>query len=143
MIKSGYVIDASVILAWFETGEHLSGKRIYAQFLGKGTNFYAPEFLLIEASNVLLRKKHFSLQEVNDVYEQLVSSGILFHPLPFVDIKKVIELAAEFSITTYDAHYVFLAQKYGFKLITADDQLLKLLFAVKLKDIPEISAEIH
>ncbi len=85
-------------------------------------------FLLIEVINICLNKKHFSFQRTLTVVKQLLVIGIMFieTDLGVENLGSLIELVNKHNISSYDALYLLLAKEKKCKLLTFDDQLLKI-----------------
>mgnify|MGYP001772880200 CR=1 FL=1 len=51
------------------------------------------------------------------------------------EISEVIDIATKNSITFYDASYIYIARKYGFKLVTEDKDLRELPEAISVETL--------
>jgi predicted nucleic acid-binding protein len=131
---SRYVIDASILLQLFE-GTEESRLRLYTFLNAENITFVAPEFVLIEIGNVLIKKKKASPERLYQAYEAVISYGIQFMPLSFNDIYAVLTRASQLQTSAYDGQYLFLAEKENCPLITADGELLKLKAGVSLSSV--------
>ena len=87
----------------------------------------APQLLLAEAANVLLRKRRrgeLSAQELGELLPALVTLPIrLCEHAPL--IFPACALAEAHGLSVYDAIYLALAEQHGARLITSDDALDK------------------
>lgn len=85
----------------------------------------APQLLLVEAANVLLRKRRrgeLSSQELRELLEAVGSLPIRsceHAPL----IPSACTLAETHGLSVYDALYLALAERHGARLITCDEAL--------------------
>lgn len=87
----------------------------------------APELLLAEAANVLLRKRRrgeLSAQELGELLQALGSLPIRFCGHADL-ILPACALAEAHGLSVYDALYLALAERHGAQLITSDDALDK------------------
>ncbi len=87
----------------------------------------APEQVLSEAAQVLLKKQEAGILEASEVEEILTS--ILSMPLETVGHREILadslHLAEKRKLTVYDALFVVLASKRGAELFTADRKLAR------------------
>jgi predicted nucleic acid-binding protein len=85
----------------------------------------APLLLWFELSNICLKK----IGKQPDQKDRLLKAFQLAQRLPIemmaVDYIQVINLADEKNLTTYDANYLWIAQKLGGDLVTLDLKLRK------------------
>lgn len=122
------VLDASVALAWLEAGEQgESANRLRESIVSGNVAAWAPDFLLTEVANILLRKKHATPGDAKAFIETVLTVGISFDEEPdYQKIDNLITIAATNGITTYDAQYLYLAQKHNCKLVSFDKDLLRI-----------------
>jgi len=114
------VVDASVLAAaLIDTG---SDGRWAESIIGAGS-LIAPEFVLVETTNVLRRlerMRDISTPEATGAQRDLLRLDLgLFPYAPFAD--RVWELRD--NLTTYDAWYVALAEAFHYPLATLDRKL--------------------
>ncbi|MFH1044979.1 MAG: type II toxin-antitoxin system VapC family toxin [Pseudomonadota bacterium] len=87
----------------------------------------APQLLLAEAANVLLRKRRrgeLSAQELRELVQAVGSLPIrLCDHLPL--LLPACALAESHALSAYDALYLALAEQHGARLITSDEALDK------------------
>lgn len=94
----------------------------------------APQLLLAEAANVLLRKRRrgeLSQQELREILHAISSLPIRFcehGPL----LLPACVLAEAHALSVYDALYLALAEQHGARLVTSDDALDKVARAIGL-----------
>ncbi len=122
------VVDASVTLAWFEEGPQAEAAlKIHDDIIRGVIAASAPDFLLVEVANILLRKKRASRKDTETFIRTLLTMGISFDDEPdYVHINALIDVAQTYRITTYDAQYVYLAKKLGCTLVSFDKDLLQI-----------------
>ncbi|HLR31344.1 MAG TPA: type II toxin-antitoxin system VapC family toxin [Fodinibius sp.] len=116
------MIDASVAIKWFiwEEGTHHAH-----ELLDELTSFYAPDFFLMEIDSALTKKVRIRDLEIKEAFHKRSQ----FRKLPYklINYTEIEEfafrLAAEFSVTLYDAAYLATAIDYNAKLHTADLRL--------------------
>ncbi|MEK7119899.1 MAG: type II toxin-antitoxin system VapC family toxin [Patescibacteria group bacterium] len=122
------VVDASVVLEWLEQGAKAKAAlRLHHDIIAGTVAAWAPDFLLPEVANVLLRKKHASKKDTETFIDILLTMGISFDDEPDQNtIQVIIDLASTYRTTTYDAKYIYLAQKLQCKLVSFDKDLLRI-----------------
>jgi len=105
-----YVVDASVVVKWFvaEEGTDAALCLREAQIAGKD-DLSAPNILLYEVSNVLLRKRHFTREETLDAAQAILQSGVDIVAPDDELISDAIRLADVARLSMYDAAYAALA----------------------------------
>lgn len=132
MAREKKVVDASIVAKWFLNEpdtvkalqlreDHLSGKML----------LIAPELLGIEVLNTL-RYKGYDQNALEHANTSLGDIQLHIEHATIFLLQRAIKLALEYNLTIYDALYAALAQIHGCPLITADEKLKKLPFAVVL-----------
>lgn len=115
------VVDASALGA-IAFGEP-EGEAVAAML--SNSLLVAPLLLWFELSNICLKK----IGKQPDQKDRLLKAFQLAQKLPIemtaVDYIQVINLADEKNLTTYDANYLWIAQKLGGDLVTLDLKLRK------------------
>jgi len=116
------VVDSStVVAALLAAGPQGS----WAEQLVAEHALYAPELVLVEATNVLRRlelSKRITTPEASAAHGDLMQLEIeLFRFEPFAE--RIWELRQ--AVTSYDAWYVAIAEALEFPLATLDDRLAK------------------
>jgi predicted nucleic acid-binding protein len=85
----------------------------------------APDLMLIESANVLLRKRRrgeLSSEEAREIIEAIASLPVRIEPhAPLLDV--ALSLAEAYDLTAYDALYLALAERHGARLMTCDGRL--------------------
>ncbi len=115
------VVDASVIAAWCFREPHAhEALKIIRQ-----TDLHAPLLLAYELTSIA-RKKALSYPENTGLIEEALHTALSL-PIRWsnVDYLAVMRLALQVKLTTYDACYLYLAQKSGIPLATFDENLEK------------------
>ena len=114
------VVDASALgaIAFGEPAAEAIAKTL------SGSLLVAPLLMWFELSSICLKK----IRKQPDQKERLLEAFQLAQRLPIemtaVNHKEVIKLAHENNLTTYDANYLWLAQKLNGDLVTLDHKLL-------------------
>ena len=118
---SRYVLDASVVVKWYVPEIHSEHA---LRLRGRSHDLVAPEFLLIELANTLLKKVRRAEFADDQVMSALASAADL---LTFDSMTglftRTVEMARQFARSIYDALYVVLALEQRCPLITADRRL--------------------
>lgn len=137
------VLDASVAAKWYLPREelYLKAAAIKEDFLAGRTRLLSPSIIYYEINNVLrsavlkspINTKTLlgSLQDFYELDLQVYQSTEL--------LLETFRLATRFSISSYDAVYVALANSVGAPLYTADEKLVR---AVS-KKIPLVRSLAH
>ena len=121
-----FVIDASIVLKWIPAGGELGvefADEIYQKIKDGVISVSAPSFLLVEVTNVLLRKKNFSKSEVGEFLEKIQNCGISFLDFSYLKTGALVNLTAERGVSAYDGIYLLLAVEMECKLISDDAKL--------------------
>lgn len=116
------IVDSSaVVAALVDTGPD----GIWAEQIIEGHALYAPELVRVEATSVLRRlelAKRLTAPEADAAQEDLMQLEIELFPFePFAD--RIWEL--RYTVASYDAWYVAVAEALGFPLATLDERLAK------------------
>ena len=130
-MSSAYVVDANVVVKLF-VGEELSDEAralLGRLALSEPDQFFAPDLLLAECTNVLWKYVQFygydvemaraNLADLADLAIQTVPAASLF--------QEAFEISYRLSMAVYDACYVALAESLGCSLVTADEPLVRRL----------------
>lgn len=123
------VIDANFVLALISTETYSDiAEKVYNLIKSKKIIAYAPVFLIVEVLNILVKKKKVGTEIVKDSLNRFKKSGIVF--LDTDNITKnttdLEDLVVRYNITSYDALYLMTSLKYKCKLLTVDQELLKI-----------------
>lgn len=118
------VVDASVAVKWFtkERG-HMQASDLRRDHLEEKSILVAPDLLLYEVANALMYNKNLSTSDIKEAVKALNLLGVRLYPPSEKLLGKAIDLAAEYSITIYDASYLAIASELDAQLVTADKRL--------------------
>lgn len=124
-----WVIDTSALIRLF-VPDGPCHPEAEAAFRRVGTStdlILAPELLLAEAANVLLRKQRRGELSADELRELLCAVVAL--PVRYYDHAELLlpatDLALAHGLTAYDALYLALAERHGARLLTCDQDLDK------------------
>lgn len=123
------VIDASVVLKWIPGHDEesvLEAREVYKMMTGDKLEIFAPTFLLIEVLNILTLKRKATYALVKKSMELLSQGKIKFIDLVLSDLPQIEETVHKYGLTAYDAIYLNLAKEKGCRLLTVDQDLLKI-----------------
>lgn len=94
-----------------------------ANSLLRGAELHAPILMAYELTHVAQKKAHqvpAQRQAFEDALEAALSMNIRWRAVSHV---KVLQIALDTGLTTYDASYLYVAQNLGASLVTFDEQL--------------------
>jgi predicted nucleic acid-binding protein len=113
------VLDASVLMKWFEPGAN-EASRLRAEFEAGDLTVLAPPLILLEVLNVAGRAWSWTESELADL-----AAGLEDLPLAIVEppLAAVADWVAR-GVTAYDAAYLAVAQATGAALVTDDAVIL-------------------
>jgi predicted nucleic acid-binding protein len=127
---NGFVLDASVALAWFldrptaQYADHVRG------LLLRGHKAVVPALWQLEIANGFITAERRGLLTISDTAEALQNLDVVIAQAfeisqgP-VSMRGVLHTAREFRLTSYDAIYLETALREKLPLATLDRQLLK------------------
>jgi predicted nucleic acid-binding protein len=118
------VVDASVAAMWVlpEPGAERALERA-AQWADEGIHVVAPCFLLAELTNALYRRvarREATLEEMIEALDVALGFGIELREEPELAVRAMELAGALGQPTTYDCHYLALAERYEAELWTGD-----------------------
>ncbi len=124
-----WVIDTSALIRLFvpDGPLHPEIETAFNRAANGADMVLAPQLLLVEAANVLLRKQRrgeLSAPELREILQAMASLPIRHcdhTPL----LVSACALAEAHALTAYDAVYLALAEQHGARLITNDEALDK------------------
>lgn len=133
------VLDTSVVLKWFHAqGEPnvAQARALRAHFEAGSLRVLAPPLLWLEVVNVAARRWGWTEARLAKLAASLPKLGF---EMVVADLSAVARWAAA-GLTAYDAVYVAIAEQTGAKLVTDDDQIVRLApqIASKLGDCSPI-----
>lgn len=120
-----YIVDASIAIKWFLPEIHSE----YALRLQGIPDLYAPDFMLLECSNILIKKvRRDELEKsvADDIQQVLLQVPITFTPWQDLLVESA-EVAHGTYRSLYDCLYLVLAQRLGGKMVTADKKFYEAL----------------
>lgn len=125
---NGFVLDASVALAWFidrPTSPYADHVR---QLLLRGARAIVPAIWQLEIANGLIVAERRGLLTPSDTLDALESIDVVVahgvetgHPVP---MRATVAAARDFRLTAYDAVYLETARRQRLPLATLDRQLI-------------------
>lgn len=132
-----FVVDASFLANLIRLDDDIRSETIDFKNLllsGQPVAMYAPEFVLLELASIVWQKKRKGFSVSDDWLEAFRDYGVEMIPLGIDEMKQVFHLALTKSrnqtkrnaLTVYDAHYLWLAQKWKIPLLTYDQVLRRL-----------------
>ena len=124
---SGFVLDASLTMAWcFESEATPYTEAILAQ-MGKGEQAWVPTFWRLEVVNSLLKAKrrgHVNVERCEHFLAQLREFAIEFDDQSLAKADtELFHLALKHQLSSYDALYLELAIRRKLPLATQDSNL--------------------
>jgi predicted nucleic acid-binding protein len=133
---SGFVIDASVALAWCFPDE-ASGYADEVLVALEDSQVVVPAIWTIEITNALLvseRRKRIRQPEVRRFIELLQGLTVIEDRQPFAEtMGNVLPLAREYGLSAYDAAYLDVAVRHGAALATLHGALRKASHAAGIR----------
>ncbi|MBI2595311.1 type II toxin-antitoxin system VapC family toxin [Candidatus Daviesbacteria bacterium] len=119
-----YVLDTSVVLQWIHQKHELHPKqaqKIFEDLQSGKINILIPNLLTVELLNALLIGKKTSTEEANLAVKEIFESTLTIVEVTLPLLFETSVLMREYSLTSYDAYFLALAQTEGCQLIS-DDQ---------------------
>lgn len=127
------VVDASALGA-LVFGEPKAEE--VATALGGGP-MVAPPLLWFEATSICLKKIRSHPHQAGEIFKAFSLASRLAIEIIEVEHLRVIELARDSGLTTYDASYLWLALNLGGALVTLDENMQKVAARLKIKYSPK------
>lgn len=125
--SKGFVLDASVALAWCFNEERTAFTEAVLDAMSGGAEAVTPAIWPLEVANALLvaeRKKRVSPANVAVFLDRILRFSISVEPTPAPRaFGGILSLARLQNLTEYDAAYAELAQRRDLPLATLDDKL--------------------
>jgi predicted nucleic acid-binding protein len=131
-----FVLDSSVALAWLLQDESNERTDALADRLEQ-EDAHVPSIWSLEVGNALLtamRRKRISETDFDRCIAALSALPIQVDP-PAV-LAATLSIARRFSLTSYDAAYLELAQRRGLALATLDEKLRQACKPLKIAVLP-------
>lgn len=127
-MSRAFVIDASVAIAWIHPAQATEQTRAMLEAVADGAVIEVPALWPIEVANALLvleRRRKLNAAERGRALEWLPRLPLkVDHEMALLAFGPVSELAAEFSLSVYDAVYLELAMRRRLPLACKDGALL-------------------
>lgn len=122
------VLDASVIIKWFQKEEGSERALVYEDKHARGEETVAiPDLLLYEITNVLRYQKSISEPVAKDILDLLSKMELQIFTFSPFELQEIFSFARKYDISVYDAIYIILAYHLGSSFITADKKLYQKL----------------
>ena len=124
-----YILDSSIAIKWISDENEKNVEdafNVYRAFRKGQIELVAPRFILIEILNICFKKKHLAIDKIKKAIKFIEKSGIRFLNLDDEATNDLVKIMFEFSTTSYDSLYLLLAKQEKCKLLTADEELLKI-----------------
>jgi len=124
-----WVIDTSALIRLFvpDGPIHPEVETALNQATSGAAVVFAPQLILVEAANVLLRKRRRGELTAQELGELLLAVKSL--PIRLCEHEPLLlpacALAETYNLSAYDALYLALAELHGARLLTNDDTLDK------------------
>lgn len=121
-----YVLDASVVLAWFAEAERCPQARFIRQrhILGR-CRLILPDLALMETVIILRARPFFTEADVKAALTQLENLQLEIHSLSWDLARKAVAIAEAYGIGLTCALPVALAESLGCPLLTIDGTLVE------------------
>ncbi|HBC73146.1 MAG: hypothetical protein UX91_C0007G0062 [Candidatus Amesbacteria bacterium GW2011_GWB1_47_19] len=133
------VVDTSVVLKWIPgKGEEQVGeaRQLYKWIVDRKIEAWAPTFMLVEALNILIKKRKVENKDAIGGMKILMKAGIRFEDFNTTTISEIGKLMREWDVSAYDALFLEQAGRLGCKVITYDEKLLtNKNMATRIKDV--------
>jgi len=123
-----WTLDVNIIMVWLglqSREQYERAARLFEDFKKKKIEVTAPDFLLVELTNILRWRMKRTEAECGKIVSRVAKSGIGFVAWERGKIGKLEKLVFEYDLTAYDAIYLLTAQDQDCKLITSDPKLLE------------------
>ncbi len=117
-----YIVDASVVIEYLITGTHTAQVRHFFDGLSAADLLTAPEFCLLECTNVIWKQVRFSgmpKTTANNLLSVVRALNLRRAPMKHL-LSKALDIAITHQLAVYDSAYIALALHYGYPLVTLD-----------------------
>jgi predicted nucleic acid-binding protein len=112
-----------VVIKWFFDETVLQGRGRFSRVRSWG----APDLLYYEFANYLCMKDFVTGDEARRFIDQLYALPLQVFLLPQKGLRRAVELAKRFRLTSYDASFVALAEALESDFVTSDAKLVQKL----------------
>jgi predicted nucleic acid-binding protein len=122
-----YVIDTSVLIQHLIEEPHTKNVDALFERVGQETTLFAPEFCLLECTNVLWKHVRFN-QLASSTAQSLVTDltdlGIRLYPTTSL-LPSALVIGIKYQLAIYDSLFIALAKHLEYPLITDDKKQAK------------------
>lgn len=121
------VVDTSVLIKWFKSDDEdlvEEALKLRDRVDREAIQVYAPDLLMYEIGNVLVRKTDLGDDGVADVLEAIAGSRLILAPPEPALNRRGARIARTHNVSFYDAAFVALAIALDCPMVTADKQLV-------------------
>lgn len=125
---ASYVVDTSVAVKWYverDEADTAKALRLLAVHSRGQCTLRAPQFLLFEVANALLKGHQLGASVVLEALNQLWNLEMELDALRRPTLAKAVEIAARCEATIYDSYFLALALETRSVLVTADEAFLR------------------
>ena len=120
------VIDASVVARWYLNEEWTENALdLRTDYQNRKLKLIAPYLIYYEVGNALRFSENLTQADIIDALRSLLKTQMTLIYFKGELIDKMTEIAFLNNITIYDSCYCAIAEVYGYKLITGDENLKK------------------
>lgn len=130
------VVDASVAVKWFSR-EHggVRARSFLRRHIAGTVHLIAPDLLIYEVGNALVRGKQLSARSVRDALAILQQSGVEMVPLTEAMIARAAEWCEAKRLTFYDAAYLAVAAEFSIPLLSANPKDQGVVEGIEVKKL--------
>lgn len=118
-----YVLDTSVAVKWFHRPKELhvsQAKRIWQDLGSSKISIILPDILFLELLNVFINGKGASHESSYSILSELYRSQVTILDVSLPVLEIAARLMKQYSLASYDAYFLALAQYEDCKLISDD-----------------------
>ena len=138
-MREGFVVDASVAIAWVHPGQATVQTDRLLQDIHEGAPLEVPALWPLEVSNallVLVRRRKLLEQERQSALAALCKLSMkVDHEMAAIAFTKLSTIAAKENLTIYDAAYLELAQRRNLPLACKDGPLRDAASRIGIKSL--------
>jgi predicted nucleic acid-binding protein len=116
------VVDASTVVAWYLEREEIEAQAVLAEVLERGA--LVPGNFLGEIAQSLLRAQRAGRISTNGILSAVESLSALNIAVEPASLPSMLELATKYSLSSYDAGYLAVANARRTRLATRDKALI-------------------
>ncbi|MGH7204303.1 MAG: type II toxin-antitoxin system VapC family toxin [Candidatus Levyibacteriota bacterium] len=132
------ILDSSVVAKWFFPEEGNENALLFKEkFTRNEISLAAPVLLYYEMNNILrtaVNTYRVNIAEATKVFEAFLHLNFVVYSTEYL-MKKTLQEALEYNISSYDASYVALSQYLHAPFITADKKLLRKVNSPLIADL--------